>query len=182
LIIALLLPFTQPAILRKDDVERLWRAGEIDQALVYLNSHERWDFPRTWEPHYTFEQTQFKNGWLPALEMALERPLTPWVRAFLLSTLERWLEVGLSELEHYRSFDECVESADITRAAAILAKQPEGPAIAARLAPQIEAMLKEEGASRAYADGLVVRSKWPNEECMKEALERLLEVAGKPDR
>ncbi len=111
-----LLPLTQPAQIRRHQVEALAKAGKLEDAVRELSAHARGDYPRFWEP-----PVRYGNDLFPMLRAAMRPGTSAWVRRIY---VERQKEEMSWMTLRGRDLAEFVDT---------LEGIPEGPEIAASL-------------------------------------------------
>ncbi len=87
LIWAPILPATQPAMMRKREVEALFEEGKIPEALAEMSRRDRSEYPLIWEPPPLHAELQ------PKIEVVLgalgQQPIAPWVVDIYLHKVDR---------------------------------------------------------------------------------------------
>lgn len=101
----LLLPFTQPELILRLNVERLFKAEQFEAALDVMSAHEANAFPPHWNPP---PRSRLGHGdinvpLLDIVELIAKQPTAPWVREVYLSKLKRYIKYPyMSEKEAER--------------------------------------------------------------------------------
>jgi hypothetical protein len=124
-----LLPWSQRAQRLRGRVERLVKTGQVAAALEVMSAHTPVDFPPSWSPPPTSDFRE-PPTLLGVLEGVAAGSPAPWVRTAYLERLREYLAEPL----WYWYYD-----ADLERLTALLARLPEGPALARQVREAVAA-------------------------------------------
>jgi hypothetical protein len=146
----LILPFTQPSLILKTEVDNDLKGGRIAEGLALMSAHQPGDFPQDWDPHWDPPPFTHVYGAPPhildVMEVMIEHPPAAWVRDYYLAKCRVYLRRqswGPSEFAAPRKM------------ANLFLHLPEGPSLAAEYPEAVESALQSSDLSRDDRDGLV---------------------------
>jgi hypothetical protein len=152
-----ILPLVQAEQLLRWRVERDMRGGRIAEGLELMSRRQQSDFPPGWDPPPRIGYGEKSPHILEVMDVLLAQQPASWVRGVYAEKLRRYI------VAVYIDHSLPKHPAELPRIVRILQQIPEGPGIAAAVAPEMESRLSD---ARPTAEE-------------RENVEAMLELAGK---
>jgi hypothetical protein len=116
-----ILPLTQPEQRLRGDVERLLKAGHIEEGLALMSAHDEKEFPPHWDPPPRVNYGRNRPSILDVMEIANSGKSAQWVRT---KYLEKFISQIGSSLNSHDSWSSLTKD-EINRHLTLLENLPE---------------------------------------------------------